>query len=343
MSEQGVAHFFRGKEGSNNQRILTLLLSQEPLTHWTIAKRIDRPYSTVWGRVTTLSEDGLLEKKTERPGAKNKQPVPLWGLTAYGLCVLAMRGETLAIEKCARAITDHWKKFNQIYKLDKIRPRLLYDAITEWLKTNEGILQLLRTFGAWPLSGESAALSTFRRMIDLALLYRHGEWLPIVQAVQEQPSSDKPAQFTSQFAYRLLGEIATRHREFGRLETVLQEVDGPFIEYLVECARKELVQKLREPLGEAVAQKLGMTPLFKDENRWHTTGAEADNLLKSISSTITFGAEIYVGHDRVDIITPYPDMISEEWKQHCAVHPLSTGGEHKAKKMAKNRSARSTA
>jgi len=338
MSEKRVAHFFRGKEGSNNQKILSLLLSQEPLTHWTIAKRIGKTYSTVYERVTALSEDGLIEKKGERPAAKNRQPMTLWGLSSYGLCVLALRRETFAVEKCAKAIFNHWSKFNQIYRLDKVRPRLLYDAITEWLKTDEGILQLLRTFGAWPLSGESAALSTFRRMIDLALLYRRGEWLPIVQAVQEQPSGVEPFQFTSQHAYGVLGEIAARHREFGKLGTVLQEVDEPFIEYVVECARKELVQKLREPLGEAVAEKLGMTPLFKGENGWHTTGAETEKLLESMSSAIGFGAEIFVGRGRVDIITPYPDMISEEWRQYCTVHALPKRGKRvRSKKTVKER------
>jgi len=342
IQKVGIGYLFRGKEGANNRRVLGLLLKQGPLTPWTIAKRLGKGYSTIHDRIKALSEDGLIEKKSERPAAKNKQPTFLWGLTAHGLWVLARTREPLAIEKCARTILDHWAKFTQIYKLDKVRPRLLYGAITEWLETDEGILQLLRIFGAWPLSGEGAALSTFRRMVDLALLYRRGEWLPIVQPVQEQPSGGKPAQFKSQFAYQVLGEIATRHREFAKLETVLEEVDGPFIEYLVECARKELVQKLREPLGEAVAQKLGMTPLFKDEGGWHITGAEAESLVESMSAT-TFGAEIYVGRDRVDIITPHPDMVSEEWKQHCTVHLLPTGGKHKAKKTVRKRSARSTA
>jgi DNA-binding PadR family transcriptional regulator len=320
-----IEGFFRGKEGSNNRKILSLLLSQEPLTHWTIAKRIGKTYSTVYERIRSLSDDGLLEKKSERPGTKNKQPVALWGITAYGLWVLASRRETLAMEKCAKSVMGYWKKFNQIYRLDKVKPRLLYDGFTEWLNSDDGILQFLRMFGVWPLSGEGAGLSTFRRMVDLALLYRHGEWLPILPVAGEKHDKNESPTFSDRDAFRILGEIASRHHGFRKLDAVLQDVDSPFYDYLSESARHQLFEKLRVPLGNTIAKRLAATPLLKDEGErgWQTATEGTEKLVSSLPSA-EFGAEILVESDRVIIITPYPEMISDEWRKHSIVHALPT-------------------
>jgi len=337
-----VKSLFSGKHASNNRRILKKLLVDGPLNNHTLSRRLGIDSTTIFDRIHKLAEQGIIEEKGKRPGKKNKQQLTVfWGLSALGLWVAAhavpmiarrdsksrrekkeqeartIRGEGLA--KCRETISGYWERFTEIYQLDKVETdEPFYQSFTQWLTTDEGVLHFLDTFGAWPLAGRAAALGTFRRMIDLALLRLHGAWLEILPAYGvEHTRDDWIRSADSQNPYQALGELAARHKKLRKLDTILQEVDVPLYAYLEKTARDELVQELSLPLGEATARKLAVTPFFADQKMSRADVSSQTLGLLSPNAFFDIGARIWIKPDRVSIETDNPDKINPAWKDYC--------------------------
>jgi len=285
--------------------------------------------TTVHDRIDSLSKLGLVEKKDEVPAKKNKQPVPLWGLAPFGLWVTAHEPILLGIEKCRRTIMDHWTKFTEIYGLDKVRTEEpAYQPFTNWLESNEGLLEFLDTFGSWPLAGEIAAFGTFRQMIDLGLLRRHGALLPILPAVGEIECNlgEWVMSAGPKNPYLALGEIASKHETFGKLDSVLRKVNAPIFKYYDKVAYEELVEKLSVPLGKAIATKLAVTPFYTDR-KMPDIGISLENLaFLSPDSLFDSGTRITIKADKVSVETFDPDEINAEWKEYCELHVIKDAG-----------------
>jgi hypothetical protein len=82
-----------------------------------------------------------------------------------------------ARDRCADLLTKDWKKFTELYEIDK--HNVAYLAFTYWLTSTEGAMQFLDTFGHYPLISEGAALMTFRRTTDIAITDQSVQSLPI--------------------------------------------------------------------------------------------------------------------------------------------------------------------
>jgi DNA-binding Lrp family transcriptional regulator len=345
LQREFVNSLFKGKEGANNCRILELM-TEKPLTFFEIQQELDKKYSTVHDRITALAGQGIVEEKGKK-AAWNKQLISLWGLSPLGLWVAAHRPDmVMARVKCGSTILEYWRKFTAIYELDKVQtePRF-YEYITNWFESDEGLLEFLDTFGAWPLAGEGAALGTFRRMIDLALLHRHGASVPIIPGFGKirygrLGDSSKPewySEMSTRNPYLALAEIAAKHEMFSKLDAVLREVDAPLREYHNRLAHDELVPKLRVPLREDIAEKLAVTPFFIDKST-SDTGVSSQTLsLISPDSLADFGAEIVIEADRVSITTDDPDRINPLWKDYCDVYVLPARSGVKARRIPAKR------
>ncbi len=312
------------------------------MTHFAIATRVGKGYSTIHDRITALSEQGVVERKGETKETQNKQATTLWGLSSIGLWVAAHDdSKPLAREQCGRTILERWRRFTEIYKLDKLQTkRPAYQKFTEWLRSDQGVLHFLDTFGAYPLTDEEAGLGTFRRMIELALLYRHGAWvIPLLGRAKFGPASFGPRthQFYTQYSgtsdpYLLLGEIATKHEKFRKLDAVLREIDAPLQAHYNRIAYDILVGRLRPPLGDAVAKKLAATPFFTKHYDPFDTDFQAEEIgpsLETLRLTYlggfeNFGLELGIDPERVVIYKAagLPYKISPEWMAYCELRIL---------------------
>jgi len=347
-----VKSFFSGKHASNNRGILKELLLSESLNRHTLSKRLGVDYTTIHDRIRELSEQGIVEEKGQRPGEKNKkQSTVLWGIAALGLWLavhavpMTSREDskssrerkeretttirTKALDECKARISQYWRAFTDIYELDSVETEGdAYREFTKWLESGKGTLEFLDTFGAWPLAGRAAALGTFRRMIDLSLLRRHGAWFEILPAFGVRHvqtdwflDPDNP--------YQALGEIATRHEKFQKLDGILREVDAPIDAYLNRAAYEELIQKLEVPLGETMAKKLAAIPFFK-KRKASGIGVSSEILtLLSPNAFFDLGTTISVEPERVIIGTDDPQSINPEWKDYCDVEVYDTRGKIK--------------
>lgn len=317
------SRFFKGKEGSNNQKILKLLLRYGSFTQAAIKMKLGKS-TTAHDRITALKENSLIEEKGEKPARRNKRPLPLYWLTPYGLWVTAHEEtlSSLAIGECQKIILPYWKIFTEIYHLDKVKTKTsAYKEFTKWLESDNGTLHFLDTFGAWPLAGRGAALGTFRRMIDLALLRHHGAWIQILQPFSVQYKQGE-WQFPIENPYQALAEIAVNHEEFKHLDEVLKKVDEPLNQYLDEVTRDELIKKLTPILGEKTSKKLSTTPFFTHE-KTPKIGTSSE-ILNLFSPDILFnvGTGIKTEEDRVIIATDDPDSINPEWKEYCDLYVI---------------------
>jgi DNA-binding MarR family transcriptional regulator len=327
----------QGKEGKNNWRIIELLAEhEEPMIVYEIRERlgIDRKRnSTILYRVQKLEEAGILEKVGEIEASKTHEMSDLFQLSTIGLVEAALslqegRARKRAIERCRRKIVGPWKTFTQLYELDKVRTGWpAYQSFVAWLESDEGILHFIGTFGVWPFAGEAAALYTFRRMIDLALLRRHRAWLTALPAFgvgyQQEWLHGKPLEsewvqsVDHDNPYMALGEIAVNHEKFRKLDTTLGEVDAPIYDYFDKLARDEVVQQLSVPLGETDAKELAVTPFFIDQAASRAGVSSRTHNLLSPDSLFNLGAAINIERKRVVIRTDDPDRINPKWKELC--------------------------
>jgi DNA-binding Lrp family transcriptional regulator len=330
-----------------NQKIIELLAEhEEPLIVYQIRKRlgIDRKRnSTILYRVGKLEEAGILERTgAEHEGSKKRETSDRFQLSLVGLLEAARslqgHAKKAAIERCKRKIVGPWKTFALLYELEEVQTDWpAYYFFTEWLESDDGILHFLDTFGIWPMAGEPAAIYTFRRMIDLALLRRRGAWLTALPAfgveyVHGEWVDDKWLEGewvrSSEYEnpYMALAELAANHEKFQKLDLILREVDRPIEEYFDRTAYAEIVEKLKAPLGETVAKKLAATPFFKERNA-SSTGVSSE-IRRSLSpdAFINFYSSITVKPDRVIIGTDDPDGINPEWKEHCYVDVYDPNG-----------------
>jgi len=351
---------FSGKAARNNCKILRLLLKESPQTYFDIDKRLahaesrDRRYSVAYGRVVALSDSGVLEKKGERCATKSKKSIPLWGLSSLGLwaAVYAPDQEirALSLGQCKKGVMDGWKKFTEIYGLDKVErvyPEDLHTVFTDWLSSDDGLTDFLKEFGHYPLTGETAALVTFRRAIDLGLAELHGLPPRYVESWDEYYQTASNARDP----YLALANIATEHPKLAKLHTTLRQVDAPLYRYLNQVARDEFARNLSMFLPKVIAERLADTPLLVFETAEGIKNLPArvsqDSLKKTLRRmerqvrhqlasrkwhpkggyVIPPEPEIVIGKGQVSIVTWEPDIISPEWKKRCDLFvPREKGG-----------------
>jgi DNA-binding Lrp family transcriptional regulator len=309
--------------------------------------------STILYRVKNLEKAGILERAEPEEGESSGKPEmsDRFQLSLVGLLAAARSLEGPAkkavIERCRRKIIAPWKTFTQLYELDKVQTDWpAYQSFTEWLESDEGILHFLDTFGTWPLADEAAALYTFRRMMDLALLRRHGAWLAAIPAFGVEYVHGKWANVSLQGKrvsrtwfkgewlrssehenpYMALAEIAANHEKFQKLDSILPEVDRPIDEHLNRIAYAEIVEKLKAPLGEIIAKKLAATPFFKERSASSVGVSSEIRRFLSRDAFIDFFNAIFVEGNRVIIATDEPDRINPEWKEYCYVDLRDANG-----------------
>jgi hypothetical protein len=336
MTPSRYSPLSQGKERKNNQRIIELLLQHdEPMIVYQIRQQlgIDRKRnSTILSRVKDLEIAGILEKAGEFKASKTHQTSDRFQLSLVGLLEAARslegNAKRLAIERCRRKIVGPWKTFTLLYELDKVQTDWpAYEFFMEWLQSDEGILHFLDTFGTWPIASEAAALYTFRRMIDLALLRRHGAWLTTLPAFGvEYTDREWLKSHDRENPYVALAELAANHEKFQKLDSILREVDGPIEEHIDRIAYAEIVEKLKAPLGETIAKKLAVTPFFKERNASGIGVSSEIRRFLSRGAFIDFFNAIFVEGNRVIIATDEPDRINPEWKEHCYVDVRDANG-----------------
>jgi DNA-binding Lrp family transcriptional regulator len=340
-----VNSFFSGKDASNNRGILKELLSSAPLNKHALSRKLGVDYTTILGRIRELSLKGIIEEKGQRPGQKNKkQSTVLWGIAPLGLWLAAHavpmtsredsktsreRKErearmikTKALNECEKRISQYWKMFTDAYQLDKVKTEGdAYSEFTKWLESDKGILEFLDTFGPWPLAGTAAGLGTFRRMVDLALAIRHGAWLQILPASGVEHAHGEWWKDPGS-PYRALAEIAFQHEGLRKLDAVLRETDTPLNMYLEKAAYADVVEKLRVPLGQEVAEQLAKTPLFKNQEPANVSSEIHSYFLKD--SFINRASCIEIEGGKVVFWTDEPRKVSNQWKRHCEVRDSRT-------------------
>jgi DNA-binding Lrp family transcriptional regulator len=348
-----VNSFFSGKHASNNRGILRELLSSREdsrgestsLNRHALSKKLGVDYTTIHDRIRELSQKGIIEEKGQRPGQKNKkQPTVLWGMAPLGLWLAvhavpmisredsksskerkeqeAKMIRTKALNECEKRITQYWKMFTEAYLLDRVKTEGdAYSDFTKWLESDKGILEFLDTFGPWPLAGTAAGLGTFRRMIDLALAIRHGAWLQILPASGVEHAHGEWWKDPGS-PYHALAEIALHHEGLRKLDTVLRETDARLNAYLEKTAYADVVEKLRVPLGQEVAEELAKTPLFKKEKPANVSSEIHSYFLKD--SFINRASCIEIEDGKVVFWTDEPRKVSDQWKRYCEVRDSRT-------------------
>jgi hypothetical protein len=221
-------------------------------------------------------------------------------------------------------VSKYWTEFTRIYDLDKIRGlRSVYREFTEWLKEDKGLLSFLDIFGSSPLTSRTNALIAFRSMIEVSLLIRRMTSLVFVPELLllEYFDEDEFADFRK--AYRQLAELAARHEIFGRLDSMLSDVNAPLLAHIEKKAREELIEKLTPFLGDSVASKLSSIPILVDgKDEIEYPASLAIGLLRAESIAVT-GNQLVIGPEQVTIVTVAPDQINAEWKRNCSVDLLT--------------------
>jgi len=326
LQEQFVNSIFKGKEGKTNALILNRLLNEpHPLNKNKIRWRIDKSYGTVYPRIDALKELGLLEAKDP---AGN-----LWGLSALGLWVQAHR-QPLALQRCGEMISKAWKTFTELYSLDNVKTEFpYYEFLTDWLKSDVGLLDFLNVFGPAPISSEQRALLTFRRMIDLSILnFNSGYELPtFTSKIELAGATVDPTE--------ALAEIVRSHKLLSQLHEAIREVDGPLYAYI----NNESIEKVRSLLPHSVADKLAATPFFKDqlakeagETLLYISETSLDKTLEEVEANMKRKLrkgvwrilihKIVIDRDRVSIVTEKPESISTKWREYCDLYFLRRDG-----------------
>jgi DNA-binding Lrp family transcriptional regulator len=340
-----VKSFFSGKHASNNRGILKELLLESPLNSHALSRRLGADYTTIHDRIKQLQNQGAVEKISERPGKKNaKQLTRLWGITPLGLW-LAVHAvpmisredskpsrerkeretrtiRTEALVECKGRISQYWKMFTEAYQLDSVETEGdAYREFTKWLESDKGTLEFLDTFGAWPLAGRAACLGTFRRMIDLSLAIRHGAWLQVLPA---SGAEDVYGEWLtdSESPYRALAEIAVKHEKLHRLDAVLQETDAPLNAYLEKAAHTDVVEILRVPLGQGIAEELAKIPLFKNQKPANVSSGILSYFSKD--SFINRASCILIEEGKVIVWTDGPRRVTDQWRKRCEVRDSRT-------------------
>jgi len=323
-----IDSLFRGKEKENNRKVLKELLLHGEMTHYTLASRVfGDKYSTAHGRVIALKNLGVVEKKGERPGTKNKQPTVLWGLSSLGFWITVHEWDE-GKEKCRKLISNYWKDFTEIYHLDEVETEdPLYPFFTEWLESDQGMIEFLDNFGHAALASRENALVGFRRMVDLGLLMLHTGRDYVFNVSERAVLNRDP--------YEALGEIARNHKIFGKLDAVLSETDAPLYAESNKAAYEELLRKLSF-VPQSLAKKLAETPLLTYQSPLDRSGTLPYVSTRSLKETLAEAkkrltgprkgrlylpiSEIVIEGDRICIVTNEPEEISSVWKDNCDLY-----------------------
>lgn len=350
---------FQGKERKNNRRIIELLAQdEEPMIVYQIRERlgIDRKrYSTILYRVRNLEKAGILQKVGETQASKTHEMSSLFQLSPMGLVHAARslqgRPRELAIERCRKRILGTWKKFTELYALDKVQTDWpAYQFFTEWLESDEGVLHCLDT---QILTDEAEPLIAFRRMIDQGIL--------LIESTGEFEPTSLDEREWKRWPYMMLAEIAIKHPELRKLHSTLREVDAPLYAHLKSHHVMEMVAFLSKAVPVPVAKKLATTPLFEeytagmiDRTRYYITskslaetlrdakkslgerkqrqlqakpGQEEETALEDILAGMIIPIDVVVVEERrLTIVTEDPNQISPEWRQYCDIYHLDETG-----------------
>jgi hypothetical protein len=331
IKEEYLNSLFTGKRAKNNEKILDRLLTEpKRLNRNQISRRIGVAYETGYGRVEALEKLGLVEVK---------EPTNRYGLTAEGLWVQAQRRE-VAREKCSEIIQEAWKEFDEIYDLSGVKTREpYYELLKSWLRSDEGLLDFLDTFGSETLGNQEQALLAFRRMLDLGLLNQNMDYTLTVFR------SDTRLGETSIEPTQALAAIAREHKLFSKLHRTLREVDAPLYAHINKAAHDALTLELVKALPLPVAQKLASTPIFAYQPAIGATASldhvTSDSLQKTLNEVKRLVAgrpefmkktivtwpffKIVIEDQRVSLVTDrsdWPQRISSEWMEYCDIYVI---------------------
>ncbi len=264
LSQQVEVELFSGREGKNNESILALLI-QEKLTAYQLSKRLGIAYATIFGRLRDLKDRKILEEQGKVRAARSHADIPLWGLAAYGFYFTATQEINLdirrwALTECQRRFSSYWDIFWKLYEFDLSRHKTLTDRfLRHWIRSDEGIVEILRNFGSSPLEGESQALIVFRRMLDIGVILVQSEGDFVLNKLGTVLQSTN---FTSALTY--LGKLALNHPRLRTLHETVREIDGPLYSRIKSDAFTQTVVRLSKSSSEEVSRRLAVTPFFRD-------------------------------------------------------------------------------
>jgi hypothetical protein len=349
LSQQVEVELFGGREGGNNESILGLLI-QNKLTAYQIAKRLGKAYSTIFDRLDDLEKRGIIEEKGKTDAAKTHSKIQLWGLSPYGLYVAALQCvnqeiRVFALNECQRTLLAAWGVFWKLYEFDLVTDRTFrHRYIRNWVASDEGIIEFLRTFGHTPLQGEAQALIAFRRMLDIGIILVESEG---DFALTKLGNSQQSTNFAQTLTF--LAGIANDHPKLRKLHEAMREVDGPLYSRIKSEAFEQAVLQLSKSVPIAVARKLTITPLFRnyplalmDMTKSHIVDSSLDQVVSSAVSSVKHAVEqnrrthrakrstknkssliqvdyhpsiqqVVLEPGGLNIVTNDPDAISKEW------------------------------
>ena len=325
-----------------------------------LSKRLRIDSTTILDRIRELDKQGIIEKTGERPGKKNReQRTALWSISSLGLWVAAhatpmitrqdlkntrerkeketkeIRNE--ALEKCEEKISKYWKIFTQIYQLDKVKTeRPIYQSFTEWLNSDEGLLNFLDAFGCASLTSELDALINFARMMEFSLLINQMGWLPVRGIPQIEYvahvflGTSMPILQDVAGQYYELGELAANHERYGKLDSILFEVNRPWQNYLAEEARQRFIARIGPILGHSVAKRLSSIPILEEWQKYQNlfAGSAANLALDALrdDAIADEGIQLVIEDKKVTIRTNDSNAIRSEWKEYCDLEVLPKEG-----------------
>jgi len=261
---QDQLDLFTVRERTNNENILGLLI-RENLTAYKISKLLEIDYTTIFDRLKDLKKQNIIEAKGRTRATKSGNEIILWGLTTRGLGFAATQEVNLnirdfALAECQRKLSSYWNVFWKLYEFDlSTHGSAMKRFVRRWMRSDEGIIETLRTFGPSMLEGESQALIAFRRMLDIGIILVQSEGDFVLNKLGIiQPSTN----FTSALTY--LARIALDHPKLRKLHDTIREIDGPLYSRIRSDEYNQTVVRLSTSTSAKVAQKLAMTPFFRD-------------------------------------------------------------------------------
>jgi hypothetical protein len=158
-------------------------------------------------------------------------------------------------------------------------------------------------------------------MIDLSLAIRHGAWLQALPASGVEHAAGEWLK-DPESPYRALAEIAVKHEKLRRLDAVLQDTDAPLDAYLEKAAYADVVERLRVPLGQDIAEELAKTPLFKNQKPANVSSGILSYFSKD--SFINRASCILIEEGKVIVWTDGPRRVTDQWRKHCEVRDSRT-------------------
>jgi len=235
--QRQASSLFEGREGANNVKIMELL-SRERLTAYQIAHSLEKSYSTIFDRLRALDSMGIVKKEGEKEAAKTHDKIPLWCLASGGVyaAVLYSTNKALrlhAVNICQRLLLQGWDTFSELYQLPKSS-----DPLRAWIKSEQGLKDLLTFFGHTFLNTQAQIVLAYRRMIDLGISLWQADivsafimlaYYPNVSIVRGKEQTE-----VKNFgdALRQLGTMTAELARFRKLHDAIKEANAPLLDWL---------------------------------------------------------------------------------------------------------------